>query len=177
MRRQPRTRPIIAFGDSLVQGIGASRANDWVSLLSSRRNLTIINQGKKEDTTRTALARLDVDALRHDPLLVILLLGGNDIIFRIPKKETFFNLGSMIDRIQDHGADVLLVGVRGGIVADAFEGQFQSLAEKKGVPFIPNILEDILGDPMLMADPLHPNDAGYRMIADRIEYSLTQVIQ
>ena len=74
-------------------------------------------------------------------------------------------------------AGALLVGVRGGILADAFDGQFQSLARKKNVPFIPNILEDILGDTTLMADPLHPNDAGYRLIADRIDRLLTQVIQ
>ena len=136
MQHLHRQRPIIAFGDSLVEGIGASRANDWVSILSTRYTLPILNKGKKEDTTRTAQDRLDKDVLQHDPLLVILLIGGNDIIFRIPKKETFLNLGSMIDRIQNHGAGVLLVGVRGGILADAFEGQFQSLGEKKGVPFI-----------------------------------------
>ena len=41
----------------------------------------------------------------------------------------------------------------------------------------PNILEDILGNTTLMSDPLHPNDAGYRIIADRIDSSLTTVIQ
>ena len=82
-------RPIVAFGDSLVEGIGASSANDWVSLLSHRYAVPIMNQGKKEDTTRSAQARLEHDVLQHDPLLVILLLGGNDIILRIPKKETF----------------------------------------------------------------------------------------
>ena len=177
MPRSHRKRPIIAFGDSLVEGIGASTGHDWVSLLSARYHVPILNKGRKQDTTRTAQARLDEDVFRHNPLLVILLLGGNDIIFRIPKKETFFNLGSMIDRIQHHGAGVLLVGVRGGILADAFEGQFQALAEKKAVPLIANILEDILPDPTLMSDPLHPNDAGYRIMADRIDCSLTQVVQ
>ena len=170
-------RPIVAFGDSLVEGIGASHANDWVSLLSNRYAVPLINQGKKEDTTRSAQARLEHDVLHHDPLLVILLLGGNDIIFRIPKKETFSNLGTMIDRIQTHGAGVLLVGVRGGILADAFEGHFQDLAEKKTIPFIANVLEGILDDTRLMSDQLHPNDAGYRMIADRIEASLSLAIQ
>ena len=89
MNRSHPYRPIVAFGDSLVEGIGASNANDWVSILSDRYACPILNKGKKEDTTRSAQARLDRDVLRHDPSLVILLLGGNDIICRIPKKETF----------------------------------------------------------------------------------------
>ena len=103
MNRPHPQRPIVAFGDSLVEGIGASTANDWVSLLSDRYAFPIMNKGKKQDTTRSAQARLDHDVLQHDPFLVILLLGGNDIIVRIPKKETFLNLGNMIDRIQQHG--------------------------------------------------------------------------
>ena len=177
MNRPHPQRPIVAFGDSLVEGIGASTANDWVSLLSDRYAFPIMNKGKKQDTTRSAQARLDHDVLQHDPFLVILLLGGNDIIVRIPKKETFRNLGNMIDRIQQHGAGVLLVGVRGGIVVDAFEGQFQDLAEVKSIPFIANVLEDILEDSRLMSDQLHPNDAGYRIIADRIDCLLSPLVQ
>ena len=177
MHRSPPQRPIVAFGDSLVEGIGASEAHDWVSLLSDRYAFPIMNKGKKQDTTRSAQARLDHDVLQHDPFLVILLLGGNDIIFRIPKKETFLNLGNMIDRIQTHGAGVLLVGVRGGILADAFEGRFQDLAEKKAIPFIGNVLEDILEDSRLMSDQLHPNNEGHRIIADRIDSSLSRFIQ
>ena len=83
----------------------------------------------------------------------------------------------MIDRIQKYGAEVLLVGVRGGILADAFEGQFQTLAEKKAIPFIANVLEGILDDRRLMSDQLHPNDAGYRIIAERIESFLSPIMQ
>ena len=176
MNHSPHQRPIVAFGDSLVEGIGASNANDWVSLLSDRYAFPILNKGKKEDTTRSAQARLDHDVLHHDPSLVILLLGGNDIIRRIPKKETFLNLGNLIDRIQKHGAGVFLVGVRGGLLADAFAGQFQDLAEQKAIPFIANVLEGILEDTRLMSDQLHPNDAGHRLIAERIDSSLSPVI-
>ncbi len=168
-------RPIIAFGDSLVEGLGASKNRNWVSLLSARSHIPILNKGQRHDTTRSALTRLEKDVLLHNPLLTILLLGGNDILFRIPKKETFLNLSHMIDRIQNQEIGVLLVGVRGGILIDAFEGKFQTLAKEKGIPCIPNILEDILDDPGLMTDPLHPNDDGHQIIADRIEGMLGQV--
>jgi len=170
-----RPQPIIAFGDSLVEGLGATKHHDWVSLLSARHSVPILNKGKKHDTTRSAMARLEKDVFRHNPSFIILLLGGNDILLRIPKKETFLNLSSIIDRIQKQNTGVLLVGVRGGILVDAFKGKFQALAEEKEIPFIPNILEDILDEPSLMTDPLHPNDEGYRMMAARIESMLAQV--
>ncbi|UCE63352.1 MAG: arylesterase [Nitrospirota bacterium] len=168
-------RPIIAFGDSLVEGLGASKNRDWVSLLSARYHSPILNKGRKHDTTRSALSRLEKDVIHYHPRLTILLLGGNDILFRIPKKETFLNLSYMIDRIQIQEIGVLLLGIRGGILVDAFEGKFHSLAEEKGIPCIPNILEDILDEPGLMTDPLHPNDEGHQIIADRIESMLGQV--
>ena len=168
-------QPIIAFGDSLVEGMGATKHHDWVSLLSARHPVPIMNKGKRHDTTRSAMARLEKDVLRHNPSFTILLLGGNDILFRIPKKETFGNLSSIIDCIQKQNTGVLLVGVRGGIHVDAFEGKYQALAEEKAIPFIPNILEDILGEPRLMTDAFHPNDEGYRMMADRIEGMLDHV--
>ncbi len=175
MPLSPQKRPIIAFGDSLVEGLGASKNHDWVSLLSARNHIPILNKGRRHDTTRSALIRLEKDVIHHNPYLTILLLGGNDILLRIPKKETFLNLGNMIDRIQAQEIGVLLIGVRGGILVDAFEGKFQTLAEDKGIPFIPNILEDILDKPGLMTDPLHPNDEGHQIIADRIESMLGQV--
>ena len=168
-------RPVIAFGDSLVEGLGASKNRDWVSLLSARFHLPILNKGQRHDTTRSALLRLEKDVICHNPCLTILLLGGNDILLRIPKKETFRNLSAMVDRIQNKEIDVLLVGVRGGLLVDAFEGKFQTLAQEKGIPFIPNILENILDVPSLMTDPLHPNDEGHRIMAERIETMLLQV--
>ena len=174
MRRSSPQRPIIAFGDSLVEGLGASKNHDWVSLLSARHDIPILNKGKRHDTTRSALDRLGKDVIQHEPSLTILLLGGNDILHRIPKTETFCNLSRMIDRLLIEKIGVLLVGVRGGILEDAFEGRYQTLAEEKGIPYIPNILEDILNDPGLMTDPFHPNDQGYQIMADRIGRKLVQ---
>ena len=148
------------------------------SRLSPRATVfELLIKGRVRITTRSAKARLKRDVLQQRPRLVMLLLGGNDILVRIPKKETFRNLGHMIDRIQKQGAQVLLIGVRGGLLADAFEGKFQALAGEKGTHFIPNVLEGILGDPKLMADPLHPNDEGYRIMAERIGPALKSLLK
>jgi lysophospholipase L1-like esterase len=76
------TGPIIAFGDSLTTGVGASNNQDYVSQLERKLDVTIINAGVSGDTTAEAAERLSRDVLQRDPSVVIVWLGGNDIIGR-----------------------------------------------------------------------------------------------
>ena len=158
---------IIAFGDSLVLGVGSSVGNDFVSVLSRQLNIPIKNLGKGGDTTTTALTRLD-EVLEREPKIVILLLGGNDYLLKISKKETFFNLGTMIESIQNSGSIVILLGVRGGLLRDNYKDDFKALSTKYQTAYIPNILNGLIGNADLMYDGIHPNDDGYKIVADRI---------
>lgn len=166
---------IVAFGDSLVVGFGASEGNDFVSILCGRLGRPIINAGRNGDTTDTGLARLEKDVLSRDPRIVIVLLGGNDALRRVPVEDTFERLGRIIDEIHKTGAAVILVGVKGSLWMDKYEAEFRRLAKEKRVNYVPDILEGILGEPRLMADPIHPNDAGNTQMADRVEPVLRAV--
>lgn len=159
---------IVAFGDSLVQGVGASSAEkNFVSLVSARIGLPITNLGKSGDTTRSALTRLpELRAMKPD--LVIVLLGGNDYLQRIPKEETFVNLGTIVGALQSDGAAVLLLGVRGGALRDTYESDFARFARAHGTGYISNVLDNLLGNRKFMFDQIHPNDAGYAVIAGRV---------
>lgn len=159
---------IIAFGDSLVRGKGASPGKDWVSLVSTQLGVPILNKGRNGDTTRAALARLDRDVIQNDPRVVIVCLGGNDVLRRLPQKETFKNLTRIIDRIQETGAGVVLVGIRGGLLVDPYDDAFESLANTKRTYFVPDIMENILGNKARLADAVHPNDLGHQHVAKRI---------
>ena len=74
----------------------------------------IINAGRNGDTTKTGLSRLATDALSQDPKIVMLLLGGNDALRKVPRQETFTRLAAMIDDIHKTGAAVILIGVPWG---------------------------------------------------------------
>src|SRR5688500_11781318 len=87
-RMQFREGPIVAFGDSLVVGVGAAPGNDFVSLLSARIDEPIINLGRSGDTTEKALARIS-EVINEKPALVIVLLGGNDYLRKVPIDQTF----------------------------------------------------------------------------------------
>ena len=168
---------VVAFGDSLVAGVGATKDGGFVSLLSQRLDMQIINAGVPGDTSAYGIARLERDVLSYEPSIVILLLGGNDAIRRLPVKETFSNLETIIERIHATGAAVLLLGVRGGLLRDSYKKEFRSLAERTKVSFVPNVLDDIFANPKNIADPIHPNDEGYTLIADRIEPALRSMLE
>jgi len=158
---------IIAFGDSLVVGVGSSGDNDFVSVLSSQLNIPIENFGRGADTTRSALPRLD-EVLKRDPKIVLILLGGNDYLSRVSKEETFSNLGAMIESIQDSGSIVILLGVRGGLLKDNYKDDFKKLSIQYRTAYVPNVLSGLIGNPALMDDIIHPNNDGYKIIADKI---------
>lgn len=160
--------PIVFFGDSLVYGIGAEKGNDMPSLLSASLDRAVINSGTPGDTTADGLAKLDDKVLQFQPALVLILLGGNDVLQNISEEDTFQNLSSMIDRIQATNAQVILIGVRGGLLYDSYGDNYAKLARQKRVVHVDDILAGIFTDPALKADQVHPNDAGYAKMAERL---------
>ncbi len=168
---------IIAFGDSLVVGFGASPGNVFVSILPARLGHPFINAGRNGDTTQTGLERLERDVLSRDPRIVILLLGGNDTLRKVPVDETFDRLATIIDRIHQTGAAVILVGVRGSLLGDKYEDEFEALAEAKQTNYVPDILSGIFGHPSLMTDAIHPNNEGNVLMADRLEPVLRELLE
>ncbi len=158
---------IIAFGDSLVEGVGASHGKDFVSLLSSKIGRPIINLGVSGNTTIDGLARME-KLNKYNPKIVILLFGGNDHLQKIPIDRTFLNLEQIIENIQERGAIVLLLGVRGNLLGNKFKPEFKKLSDKYRTAFVPDVLEGLFGNQKYMADAVHPNDDGNAIIAERI---------
>lgn len=168
---------IIAFGDSLVQGVGASsKDKNFVSLLSYKIGRPITNLGISGNTTKDGLSRL-TEFDDYKPKVVLLLLGGNDYLRKVPIEETFINLGKIIEDLQDRGAVVILLGVRGGIIGDNFDTEFEKLEKKYKVAYVPDVLDGLITNPKYMSDAIHPNDAGYAKIVDRIYPILNKLIK
>lgn len=165
----PKGDVIVAFGDSLTVGVGARPLHDYPSLISERLGKPIINAGKSGDTTAQALARLDEDVLALRPDVVIVLLGGNDLLQNVQRDITFSNLRTIITKIQDTGAVVVLVGIRGGFPLDPYAESFEKLHSDLEVAFVPNIMADVITRAELMSeDRIHPNDAGYAVFFDKL---------
>ncbi len=87
---------ILAFGDSLTFGVGAKANNDYPSVLSQLTGLTVINAGISGETTFQGVKRFEGLLVQHNPELVILLEGGNDILRNLDLNQTKQNLAQMI---------------------------------------------------------------------------------
>ncbi len=167
---------IVAFGDSLVRGVGSTEGRDFISALADDVGEPIINLGKSGDTTLTALERIDT-IWEHNPKVVIVLLGGNDYLKRIPMTETFNNLDTIVNEIHAHGSAVLLLGVRGGLLRDTYNDAFEDFAKDHKVGFVPNVLDGLIGNKEYMSDTIHPNDLGYAKVADKVFPVLQEMLE
>lgn len=159
---------IVALGDSLTYGTGAARGEDWPSLVGEKADRIIVNKGVPGDTTSDALARLDRDVLALKPAVVFVGLGGNDILNRLPEAELFGNLRKIIGKIQGAGSMVILLGLNGFPLDRGLGGQYAALARETGCVYVPDVLGGILTNIKLKSDQIHPNAAGYQIMADKI---------
>ncbi len=166
---------LIAFGDSLVEGVGATKDNDFVSILSKLIGQPIINMGVSGNTSKNGLDRIDT-VTSQKPKVVLVLLGGNDFLRKIPKAETFKNIDDVVFKIQQSGAVVILLGVRGGILTDQYEEQFENIADNRGALYVKDVLDGIITNQKYMSDAIHPNDAGYKKIAEKVEPALKKAL-
>ena len=161
---------LIAFGDSLTEGYRVDPGQGWPEQLSAIVGRPILNRGVSGNATGDALARLEPDVLAEDPRVVLVCLGGNDMLRHMPADQQFDNLRTIVRRIQDKGALVVLIGPEGFKILSKVDygDRYEALARETGSVYVPDIMKGVIADPALMADQIHPNALGYAKIARRI---------
>jgi acyl-CoA thioesterase-1 len=130
--------------------------------------MRVLNAGHRGDTTARALERIHSSVVIRNPRLVILLLGGNDFLRQVPMRETRNNLKEIVRQIQEHGAMVAIAGIKLGLFTDEYGPIFEETAAELGALYIPQVMKGIFNDAKFRSDQIHPNSAGYRLIAERI---------
>ena len=161
---------VMLYGDSLLAGYGLADEHTVATKLDTAlrekgQDVEIINASVSGDTTAGGVSRLDW-ALSDNPDLVILALGGNDILRAIDPANTRANLAAMMARFEAEGVPVLLAGMvapksLGPEYAEAFDVIYPDLAAKHDAGYYPFLLEGVAGDrAMNQNDGIHPNPAG-----------------
>lgn len=168
------SQTIICFGDSLTYGTGAGNGMDYPSQLSKMIAKPVINAGVSGDTTARARRRLERDVLAKSPDLVLITLGGNDLKNGVAKDIAFENLKMIVEAIQQQGARVIIGGLQFPLRDRGFGKAYKKLADETGALLIPDILEGIFGNRDLMSDPIHPNEKGYKIVAERFYKAMLQ---
>jgi acyl-CoA thioesterase I len=159
---------IVAFGDSLTHGTGASHDTAYPAVLASLTGRTVINAGVPGDTTASGLQRLPEVLAEYHPRLVLLCLGGNDMLRRQPAAGTESNLRLLVQTIRASGASVVLIGVPEPKLFGGAPDFYARVAKDMQLPLEDDVFNDVLKDNRLKADPIHANAAGYRVVAERL---------
>jgi len=172
--RTPKLEPldsdavILAFGDSLTSGNGAQKQQAYPALLQSLISRTVINAGVPGEISINGLRRLPALLTQHQPNLIIICHGGNDILRKLNLQHTKNNIQQMIELSQSHGAQVVLVGVpEFGIFLSSAEF-YTELAEENGLAIENTVLGDVLKSAAYKSDQIHPNADGYAIIAKQL---------
>ena len=159
---------VLAFGDSLTHGTGANAGESYPEVLAMLTGRKVINAGVPGETTADGLSRLPRVLEETDPDLVILCLGGNDFLRKHPHAMTRANLERMINMVRAEHIPLVLVAVPEPALFSGSAPVYRKLAEEMKLPLENEIVNDVLRDSDLKSDPIHPNAAGYRKIAQAL---------
>lgn len=157
---------ILAFGDSLTYGTGASPEQSYPTVLAKLSGRTVINAGVPGETTAEGLARLPLLLEENDPDLVILCLGGNDFLRRVDPAQTRANLVRMIEMIRAANIPLVLIAVPQLRLLSGNDPMYKELSRQFKLPIEDEIMADVLHARDLKSDPIHPNAEGYRRLAE-----------
>jgi acyl-CoA thioesterase-1 len=157
-------RTIVCFGDSITAGTGVGPGEAYPDLLARGLRTEVVNAGVAGETASEGLARVD-RVLAEDPWLVVVELGGNDILRRTPPEETERALRAILDRLLAGRVVPLVVEVDAPFAA-SYRQIFDRLQDDyPAVPFEDEALGEILRDATLKSDSVHPNARGQERLA------------
>ena len=175
---------VVILGDSLTYGTGAAQGEDYVSLLTTDTGWQIVNAGVPGNTSAQGLGRLGALLAAHDSGtqkidLLIVELGGNDFLGRMPETETVRNLSEIIAQTKARNIQAVLVAIPKfspiGAAFGSLEDHplYEKLAEDTNTPLIEGVFSNVLAKNSLKADPIHPNGEGYRIVATDMKKALS----
>lgn len=168
-------KTIVVLGDSIASGVGSGPGEAYPDLLATRLGAEVVNAGVSGNTAADGLARLD-EVLAEDPWLVIVELGGNDFLRRVPPEETEQTLRQILDRLIAARTVPVLVELD-----VPFGGRYLEIYDRLGdeyqVPVVEEVLGEVLRDPALKSDTIHPNAAGQKVLAEAILEEIEPLIE
>ncbi|MBB6579409.1 lysophospholipase L1-like esterase [Comamonas odontotermitis] len=172
---------VLALGDSLTQGVGATAGQAYPTLLAERTGWKVVNAGISGETSSQIAARLPELLQTHQPALVILCAGGNDWLRRNSAQAAQAEIARMLQLCKSQGVPVLLVAVPELNLTAALTGRmkdhpvYETLAKAEKVPLLADAWSEVLGDDALRSDQVHANAAGYarftELLAARLKAS------
>jgi acyl-CoA thioesterase-1 len=168
---------IMAFGDSLTFGYGGEDQS-YPKELADISIHEVVNYGVNGDTTAKGLDRIEEALEKEQPGLVILSLGGNDMLQQVPITVIQKNLKKMIHIIKSKNIQVVLLAEPQPRAIDLILGKsiinlkdaslYQEIAEGEKILNISQVYSDLLSDPKNKSDLIHLNGKGYKQVGQKV---------
>jgi len=163
---------IVAFGDSLTEGVGTHGDSAYPTILAEISQRRVVNAGISGETTAEGVRRFENVLDKYQPALVVLLEGGNDILRNLDQEQTRQNLAQMIGQAQQRNVQILLICVPAKKFFSNCADLYRELAAEFDVPLDEESLARLLRTPALKSDPIHLNRAGYEQLAQAVAQRL-----
>lgn len=168
LARLPSDAVVLAFGDSLTYGTGASEEESYPAQLERLIGRRVVRAAVPGEVTAQALARLPQTLDEHSPRLMLLCIGGNDFLRRLGNPQAEANVRAMVKLARNRGVEVVLIGTPEPGLSLAPPAFYAAIAEEFRLPYEESAMVEVLRDSALKSDPIHPNARGYRIIAERL---------
>ena len=159
---------VLAFGDSLTYGTGAGPDEAYPKVLSGLIGRQVVGAGVPGETTGDGLERLPAVLDEIKPRLMLLCMGGNDMLRNSDPASIESNLRAMVQMARARGIGVALIGVPTPELFGSPPEFYGSLAKTLSLPLENKVMQEVLFDHGLKSDPIHPNAKGYRRVAEAV---------
>ncbi len=168
LAKLPNDAVILAFGDSLTFGTGATPETSYPAMLEKLIGRRVVAAGVPGEVTADGLERL-VDVIEEEqPSLLILCHGGNDLLRQTGEAQAESNLRAMVSLAKGKGIQVLMLAVPKPGWTLAAPAYYEKIAAEFKLPIETGILRSIMASSKLKSDTIHPNEAGYQKMAEAI---------
>ena len=159
---------VLAFGDSLTFGTGASPAESYPEQLQALIGRKVVNGGLPGEISADGLQRLPGMLEELNPKLLILCHGGNDFLRKQSDTAAAANVRAMVKHAKDKGIDVILIATpKPGLLLSSPDF-YAEIAKEFAIPFNDDAFKSVLRDNNLKSDLVHPNAKGYVQIAQAL---------
>jgi len=167
---------VLALGDSLTYGTGASPETSYPAFLATTAKWNVVNGGIPGDTAQQGCERLPPLLAEHQPALVLVFLGGNDFLRRRPVSLLTEGLARCVRDAAAARIPVVILAVPTlGFAGLADAPVFEDFAKEAKVAWISPGLGKLLRDDALRADAIHLNAEGYRALAANVASELRRL--
>lgn len=163
---------ILVIGDSLANGYGVNENDSFALKIPTHFKKNPIKRGINGERSDGLLGRIDSELARLNSVgAIIISIGGNDILRKVPSTSIENNLNAIILKAKQKTNCVILLGVPDGVFSGIVGGVadfYENLAKKHGVLLDSKSMPKILKSSNLKLDQIHPNNLGHEIITQNI---------